>query len=100
VLCGGPRATADYIEIAREFHTVLLSDVPVLTPGEDAAARRFMHLVDEFYDRRVKLIMSAAAPLGALYPGGFHDFAHERLLSRLTEMQSQAYLAEAGRTGV
>lgn len=99
VLCGGPRATADYIEIAREFHTVLLSDVPVLTPGEDAAARRFMHLVDEFYDRRVKLIMSAAAPLDALYPGGLHDFAHERLLSRLTEMQSEAYLAEAGRTG-
>jgi cell division protein ZapE len=99
VLCGGPRATADYIEIAREFHTVLLSGVPVLTPGEDAAARRFLHLVDEFYDRRVKLVMSAAAPLDALYLGGLHDFAHERLLSRLTEMQSEAYLAEAGRAG-
>jgi cell division protein ZapE len=92
-LCGGPRATADYIEIAREFHTVLLSGIPVLTPGHDAAARRLLHLIDELYDRRVKLILSAAAPLEALYPGGLHDFAHARLLSRLTEMQSLEYLA-------
>jgi len=97
VLCGGARATSDYIEIAREFHTVLLSDVPVLTPDQDAAARRFLHLVDELYDRRVKLIVSAAAPLDGLYPGGLHDFAHERLVSRLTEMQSTEYLGAAGR---
>jgi cell division protein ZapE len=96
VLCGGARSAADYIEIAREFHTLLLSDVPRLTPGRDAAARRFLHLVDELYDRRVKLIISAAAPLGALYGGGLHDFPHERLVSRLTEMQSAAYLAAAG----
>jgi cell division protein ZapE len=100
VLCGGPRATADYIEIAREYHTLLLSDVPILTPREDAAARRFLHLVDELYDRRVKLILSAAAPLDGLYPGGLHDFAHERLVSRLTEMQSREYLAAAGRDAV
>ena len=94
-LCGGPRATADYIEIAREFHTVLLSGVPILTPRHDAAARRLLHLVDELYDRRVKLILSAAAPVEDLYPGGLHDFAHARLASRLVEMQSLEYLAGA-----
>lgn len=96
VLCGGPRATADYIELAREFHTVLLSGVPVLTPLRDPAARRFLHLVDEFYDRRIKLILSADAPLDGLYQGGLRDFAFPRLLSRLTEMRSQEYLAAAG----
>ena len=97
VLCGGPRATADYIEIAREFHTILLSGVPCLTLGQDAAARRFLHLVDELYDRRVKLILSAAVPLEELYSGQLHDFAHERLISRLVEMQSTAYLAAGTR---
>lgn len=92
-LCGTPRSAADYIEIAREFHTVLLSAVPVLTPAHEAAARRFLHLIDELYDQRVKLVMSAAAPIESLYPGGLRDFAHERLLSRLTEMQSTEYLA-------
>jgi cell division protein ZapE len=96
VLCGGARSAADYIEIAREFHTLLLSGVPRLTPALDAAARRFLHLVDELYDRRVKLILSADVPLGELYAGGLHDFPHDRLLSRLTEMQSSAYLAAAG----
>jgi cell division protein ZapE len=96
VLCGGPRATADYIEIAREFHTLLLSGVPRLTLGQDAAARRFLHLVDELYDRRVKLILSAEVPLDALYTGQLHDFAHERLISRLVEMQSTSYLTSAG----
>jgi cell division protein ZapE len=95
-LCGGPRATADYIEIAQEFHTVLLSGLPVLTPRHDAAARRLLHLIDEFYDRRVKLIVSAAAPVDGLYDGGLHEFAHARLLSRMTEMQSAEYLAAAG----
>ncbi len=95
-LCGGPRATADYIEIAREFHTLLLSGVPVLTPRHDAAARRLLHLIDELYDRRVKLILSASAPVDGLYPGGLQDFAHARLLSRLTEMQSLEYLAADG----
>ena len=99
-LCGGPRATADYIEIAREFHTLLLSGVPVLTPRHDAAARRLLHLVDELYDRRVTLILSAEAPLQDLYPGGLHEFAHARLLSRLTEMQSLEYLAGVGPSAV
>lgn len=92
-LCGGARSAADYIEIAREFHTVLLSGVPVLGPQQEAAARRFLHLVDEFYDQRVKLILSTAAPIERLYSGGLIDFPHERLISRLIEMQSKRYLA-------
>jgi len=96
VLCGGARATSDYIEIAQEFHTVLLSGVPRLTPIHDAAARRFLHLVDELYDRRIKLILSAEVPLDELYGGELHDFPFARLESRLTEMQSTQYLAAAG----
>ena len=92
-VCDGPRATADYIEIAREYHTVLVSGVPQLTPAHDAAARRFLHLVDEFYDRNVKLIVSAAVRAEALYLGSTLAFEYERLHSRLTEMRSAAYLA-------
>ncbi len=92
-LCGTPRSASDYIEIAREFHTVLLSGVPLLGPRQEAAARRFLHLVDEFYDQRMKLVLSAAAPVDRLYVGGLVEFAHERLVSRLVEMQSTAYLA-------
>jgi cell division protein ZapE len=92
-LCGSARSASDYIEIAREFHTVLLYGVPILGPKHDASARRFLHLVDELYDQRVKLILSTAAPIGRLYSGGLNDFAHERLLSRLAEMQSETYLA-------
>lgn len=99
VRCGGPRATADYIEIAREIHTLLLSGVPVLNPARDAAARRFLHLVDELYDRRVKLILSAEAAPAGLVGAGLRDFAGERLVSRLTEMQSREYLAAAGGEG-
>ena len=77
-------------------HRAALRASPVLTPRHDAAARRLLHLIDEFYDRRVKLIVSAAAPVERALPGGLHDFAHARLLSRLTEMQSVEYLA-AGR---
>ncbi|WP_043750314.1 cell division protein ZapE [Imhoffiella purpurea] len=94
-LCGTTRSAADYIEIACEYHTVLLSGVPQLGPKVDSAARRFLHLVDEFYDQRVKLIMSAAAPVSELYRGGLTEFAHERLVSRLIEMQSRDYLAAA-----
>lgn len=96
-LCDTPRATADYIEIAREFHTVLLSGVPVLRAKYHSAARRFLHLVDEFYDRRVKLVLSAEATLDGLYGGGLYNFPFERLRSRLTEMQSHEYLSSRGR---
>jgi cell division protein ZapE len=95
-LCGTPRSVSDYIEIAREFHTVLLSGVPVFTPQHETAARRFVLLIDEFYDRRVKLVIAADAPVTDLYPGGFGDFPFERVQSRLLEMQSVAYLAAPG----
>jgi cell division protein ZapE len=92
-LCDGPRSQADYIEIARCFHTVLLSDVPVLDPTMENQARRFISLVDEFYDRAVKLFVSAHATPDTLYTGSRLNFEFERTVSRLTEMQSQAYLA-------
>jgi cell division protein ZapE len=94
-LCGTARSALDYIEIAREYHTVLLSGVPRLAPGQEAAARRFVHLVDELYDQRVKLVIGATVPLPELYAGGLVQFPHERLLSRLVEMQSTDYLAAA-----
>ena len=92
-LCEGPRAVADYIEIARDFHTVLLAGVPQFDRLREDAALRFVHLVDEFYDRNVNLILSAAAPATGLYRGERHAFAFERTASRLIEMQSEAYLA-------
>lgn len=96
-LCEGPRAAADYIEIARDFHTVLLSNVPVLDMAQDNAARRFVHLVDELYDRNVNLLLSAAAEPLWLYAGEKlrHDF--ERTASRLIEMRSAEYLAREHR---
>lgn len=92
-LCGTPRSVSDYIEIAREYHTLLLSGVPVLSPEREAPARRFVHLVDELYDQRVKLVLWAETPVERLYRGGIPQFPHERLLSRLIEMQSSDYLA-------
>jgi len=94
VLCGGPRSQNDYIELAREYHAVLLSGVPPLGRGRDDEARRFINLVDEFYDRRVKLVISAAKPLTELYTGGRLAFEFERTVSRLLEMQSHDYLAQ------
>ena len=92
-LCDGPRGQADYIEIARCYHTVFVTDVPVLGPDAENPARRFVSLVDEFYDRAVKLVVSAAAPVPELYRGSKLTFEFERTRSRLTEMQSQDYLA-------
>jgi len=91
-LCEGPRSQNDYIELAREFHTVLLSNVPIFTTRKEDAARRFISLVDEFYDRSVKLIISAAAPIADLYQGNRLRFEFDRTQSRLLEMQSQDYL--------
>ena len=98
-LCEGPRAVSDYIELARSFNTVLVSDVPVLGGSgtlEDAA-KRFVHLIDEFYDRHVNLILSAAAAPTALYRGDRHRNEFARTESRLIEMQSTEYLARAHR---
>ncbi|MGC3872053.1 cell division protein ZapE [Halomonas sp. GXIMD04776] len=93
MLCDGPRSQNDYIELARDFHTVLVSDVPRMGPSSEDQARRFISMVDEFYDRGVKLLMSAAAPIEQLYHGDKLAFEFERTLSRLQEMQSREYLA-------
>jgi cell division protein ZapE len=94
-LCGGPRSQADYIELAREYQTVLVSGVPQLDAASDDAARRLIALVDELYDHNVKLIVSAAVPLDQLYAGERLSFEFRRCLSRLREMQSHDYLARA-----
>jgi cell division protein ZapE len=91
-LCEGPRAAADYIAIARQLHTVFVSDVPVFDGGNDDAARRFISLIDELYDRRVRLVVSAAAEPGQLYQGERLRGAFERTASRLVEMRSAEYL--------
>jgi cell division protein ZapE len=97
-LCGGPRSQNDYLEIATQFHTVLLSDVPSMPPRMASEARRFTWLIDVLYDRRVKLILSAESPPEALYIEG--PLAHEfpRTISRLNEMQSAEFLALDRRT--
>ena len=92
-LCDGPRSQNDYIELSRMFHAVLISGVPAFGPDSDDLARRFINLVDEFYDRNVKLLMSAEVPVSELYTGNNLAFEFERTASRLTEMQSHDYLA-------
>jgi cell division protein ZapE len=92
-LCGGPRSQNDYLEIATQFHTVILSDVPHMPMRMASEARRFTWLIDVLYDRRVKFIMSAAVAAEDLYTEG--PLAHEfpRTVSRLNEMQSSEFLA-------
>jgi cell division protein ZapE len=92
VLCGGPRSYADYVDLARRFHTVMLSGVPRMSPKHADAARRFTWLVDVFYDDRVNLIVAAEAQPEALFPAGEHSAEFERTVSRLHEMQSAQYL--------
>ena len=92
-LCDGPRSQNDYIELARIFHAVLISGVPGFGAENDDQARRFVNLVDEFYDRNVKLVLAAARPLLDLYSGGQLEFEFQRTVSRLQEMQSYEYLA-------
>ncbi|MEO5962513.1 MAG: cell division protein ZapE [Thermomonas sp.] len=92
-LCEGPRGSADYIQVAREFHTVLLGGIPRMDGERDDAARRFVTLVDELYDRHVNLICTADAEPPALYAGERLLLAFERTASRLIEMRSADYLA-------
>ncbi len=92
-LCDGPRSQNDYIELAREFHTVLLANVERMGAANDDLARRFINLIDEFYDRGVKLIITAETPIEDLYRGGRLEFEFQRTCSRLLEMQSHEYLA-------
>lgn len=95
VLCESARSQADYMELSRIYNTILLSNVKVMGQQNDDAARRFIALVDEFYERNVKLIISAEVPMDSLYQGGILNFEFKRCLSRLQEMQSQEYLAKA-----
>lgn len=91
-ICDGPRSQQDYIEIARWYPTVIVSNIPVLAADQENQARRFVALVDEFYDRKVKLMVSAAAKIETLYAGPKLTFEFQRTTSRLIEMQSTAYL--------
>jgi cell division protein ZapE len=91
VICSEPRATPDYIEIAERFATIVITGIPVLNEQDDQA-RRFIYLIDELYDRNVKLIASAAASPDQLYRGSMLEFAFNRTRSRLIEMQTHHYL--------
>jgi len=91
-ICDGPRSQNDYIEIAKEYFAVVVGDVPQLDGYKDDQARRFINMVDEFYDRNVKLIISAEVGLEDLYVGGNLRFEFQRTNSRLLEMQSHEYL--------
>ncbi|HSQ11294.1 MAG TPA: cell division protein ZapE [Burkholderiaceae bacterium] len=92
VLCGGPRSQNDYLELAAQFHTVVLSNVPKMSAGQASEARRFTWLVDVLYDHRVKLLLSAEVPAAELYAAGALSNEFTRTVSRLEEMQSRAYL--------
>ena len=91
-LCGEGRSQHDYIELSRRFHSVLLFNVPVMIYKTEAQARRFLALVDEFYERHVKLVVSAEATLYEIYQGARLKFEYQRCVSRLQEMQSEEYL--------
>lgn len=93
-LCQQARSTSDYIEIARAFNTVLLSGIPPMNESNADATRRFINLIDEFYDRNVKMLISATTPINDLYTGTHLAFEFQRTTSRLTEMQSHTYLAK------
>jgi cell division protein ZapE len=93
-LCDGPRGTADYIELARRYHTIVLWGVPRFSPATAESMRRFTWLVDEFYDRRVKLIVAAEAAPRELYAAVTASAEVERTASRLIEMQTARYLSQ------
>ncbi|WP_161864965.1 MULTISPECIES: cell division protein ZapE [Pseudomonas] len=96
-LCDGPRSQNDYIELGKIFHAVILANVEQMGVAKDDMARRFINLVDEFYDRNVKLIISAEVELKDLYTGGRLSFEFQRTLSRLLEMQSHEFLSRPHR---
>lgn len=91
-LCARPLGPADYLAIARQYHTIIVENVPLLTPDKRNEARRFINLIDTLYDNRIGLIVSAAAGPQALYPEGDGAFLFERTASRLIEMRSPDYL--------
>ncbi|SFU40036.1 cell division protein ZapE [Xenorhabdus koppenhoeferi] len=91
-LCEDPRSQVDYIALSKLYHTVLLHDTPIMRARNENAARRFIALVDEFYERQVKLIISAEVSMEQIYQGELLEFEFRRCLSRLQEMQSEEYL--------
>ena len=93
VICGGPRSAADYIEIGLCYHTVLISNIPIMDADMDDQAKRLMNLVDELYDRNVKLVASAQTEPDGIYFGGRHVQTFRRTISRLEEMRTHSYLA-------
>jgi cell division protein ZapE len=92
-LCGEARGAADYLALARRFHTVIIVGIPVMGPESRNEAARFVTLVDELYEHKVKLLAAADAEPAGLYPAGDGAFEFERTVSRLIEMQSEDYLA-------
>lgn len=95
VICTSPRAAQDYIELALRYNTIIISNIPVLDEYRDDQARRFIYLIDELYDRSVKLIASADAAPDDLYQGNMLEFAFHRTSSRLIEMRSHQYLSQS-----
>jgi cell division protein ZapE len=94
-LCGEPRGAADYLAIAQHYHTVIIVGIPVMGPDRRTEAARFVTLIDELYEHRVKLLAAADAEPEELYPqGGGGSFEFQRTVSRLEEMKSAEYLAE------
>ncbi len=93
-LCGEPRGAADYLAIAQRYHTVIIVGIPVMGPDRRNEAARFVTLIDELYEHRVKLLAAADAEPAELYPHGDGDFEFKRTVSRLEEMRSAEYLAE------
>ena len=96
-LCDSPRNASDYIELARQFNIVVIYDIPILDSTSESAARRFVALIDEFYDRNVNVIFYAQAPIQALYQGDQLKKPFERTVSRIIEMQADSYLTSAHR---
>ncbi len=97
-LCEQPRSSRDYIDLTQRYSTLLLSDIPQMDDDDNNAAKRFIHLIDACYDRAVKMIASANAPIDGIYTGRRLAQEFERTRSRLTEMQTKPYLAQAHRS--
>jgi cell division protein ZapE len=93
-LCARPLGSADYLAIARHFHTVLIDGIPALSPAKRNEARRFVNLIDTLYDQRVGVIVSAETDINGIYKEGDGAFFFERTMSRLIEMRSEDYLAK------
>lgn len=91
VLCRGPRSSGDYLDIAKKYKTVILSDIPILNEGEEGPARRFLNLIDAFYDLHVHLILSSSVMIENMYQGDLLQFEFKRALSRLHEMRNQSW---------